>query len=518
MKKAILSILLLSSLACEQAQAQDTLWVRFDNRFRANAVMPIQNVDSISLTPSRLRFYNPTLATGYTDKNVSSFLPIDESEMCFTNPGRYLLKPDLYSGTDYMNSAASSGYNFAHSQESEHYAVFWDVRYGEDPAKLQFPGDGNVASAAQILNIGERCWDKYCELGFMKPEVSTTQKYKIQLYVPYQKEWRADASGTYGAGSSEKTGIGHFNPWAANARGGHTVAHEVGHTFQYLVSADLGMNHGYNYGYGDGASGGNGWWESCADWQAYKIFPERQFTDGEYFEGYIPLCHLNFMHEDMRYQNCFMQDWWCMKHGTDFIGRLWRESNRPEDPIETYMRLAGLTLPEFCDEQMEGCMRMATWDIDGVRDRAAHRIGQHKTYLHRSAADRNWWEVDSAHCPQNFGYSIINMNKVAAGTVIKANFKGIAGAKGYRSISVNRAGWRYAFVALSNDGTRTYGEVQRDAEGVATLTVPADVKNIFFVVMGAPTYYWRHPWDDNPSNDEQWPYQVKFENINIKGY
>ena len=95
MKKTIISILLLSSLACEQAQAQDTLWVRFDNRFRANAVMPIQNVDSISLTPSRLRFYNPTLATGYTDKNVTSFLPIDESEMCFTNPGRYLLKPDL---------------------------------------------------------------------------------------------------------------------------------------------------------------------------------------------------------------------------------------------------------------------------------------------------------------------------------------------------------------------------------------------------------------------------------------
>ncbi|MBQ2165786.1 MAG: hypothetical protein II447_03315, partial [Bacteroidaceae bacterium] len=124
MKKTIISILLLSSLACEQAQAQDTLWVRFDNRFRANAVMPIQNVDSISLTPSRLRFYNPTLATGYTDKNVTSFLPIDESEMCFTNPGRYLLKPDLYSGTDYMNSAATTGYNFAHSQESEHYAVF----------------------------------------------------------------------------------------------------------------------------------------------------------------------------------------------------------------------------------------------------------------------------------------------------------------------------------------------------------------------------------------------------------
>ena len=246
---------MLSSLAWGQAQAQDTLWVRFDNRFKANVSMPIQNVDSIEVTPSKLRFYNATLPLGYSEKTISSFAPIDESEMSFVNPGRYLLKPSTYAGTDYTNAAATSGYNFAHSQESEHYALFWDVRYGEDPNRLQYPGDGNVASAKQILNICERCWDKYTELGFIDPNKSVTQKYKIQLYVPYQSEWRADASGTTGANSSEKTGIGHFNPWAANARGGHTVAHEVGHTFQYLVSADLGMTHGFNYGYGDGASG-----------------------------------------------------------------------------------------------------------------------------------------------------------------------------------------------------------------------------------------------------------------------
>jgi hypothetical protein len=38
------------------------------------------------------------------------------------------------------------------------------------------------------------------------------------------------------------------------------------------------------------------------------------------------------------------------------------------------------------------------------------------------------------------------------------------------------------------------------------------------VVSGAPTVHWRHAWDDNDANDEQWPYQVKFNNTNVYGY
>ena len=41
---------------------------------------------------------------------------------------------------------------------------------------------------------------------------------------------------------------------------------------------------------------------------------------------------------------------------------------------------------------------------------------------------------------------------------------------------------------------------------------------MWFVVTGAPTMHWRHAWDDNPSNDEQWPYQVQFEGTNKYGY
>lgn len=515
MKTTIFSLLLLAQ--CCAVSAQDTLWVRFDNRFQKNVSAPLANADSIEVKTTQTKVYYNT--GGIRTLSTTA----GKSTMQFSNPGRYLLKPSTYSGTNYENQNATSGYNFAHSLESEHFAVFWDVRYGNNPDKIQYPGDGNVTKASYVLDIAEKCWKMYAdELGFVKEGSSVTDKYKIQLYIPYQSDWRADASGVDGQesdGSWSKTGIGHFNPWAANARGGHTVAHEVGHTFQYLVGADLGSSHGYGWGFNGDGWGDCGWWESCADWQAYQIFPDRQFTDGEYFEQHLDAHHLNLLHEDWRYACCYIQDWWCMKYGRDFIGRLWRASNKSEDPVQTYKRMNSLTQEQFCDELMEGYMRMATWDIDGVRDRAKQRIGQHKKRLKVLDATSSTYTTDSATCIQNYGYHITNMKVATAGSVVKANFKGLTDAKGYRYVYPARAGWRYAFVAYNgNDGTRTYGEVKADKEGTAELTIPTGCTRLFFVVMGAPTTHWQHPWDRSKDasswtqNNEQWPYEVQFEN------
>jgi hypothetical protein len=496
--------------------AQDTLWVRYDNRFQKNAFLPIATADSIEVRTNAVLVYATT-------GNRSLAIPTDRASLMLTNPGRYLLKPNTYSGTDYTNANATSGYNFAHSLESEHFAVFWDVRFGNNPSSLSI--GGNTASANSVLSIAERCWKMYAdELGFIVPGQSTTDKYKIQLYIPYQTEWRADASGTDGQeqdGTWGMTGLGHFNPWAATARGGHTIAHEVGHTFQYLVSADLGTDaarhydRGWRWGWGGGND--NGWWESCADWQAYQIFPERQFTDGEYFEQHLNSHHLNLLHEDWRYACCYIHDWWVMKRGRKVIGQMWRETVPYEDPVQTYQRMHGLTQEQFNDELMEGYMRMATWDIDGVRDRAKHRIGQHKTFLQVVDAATATYQADVDHCIQNYGYAIINMTRPKVGTVVRAHFTGLTDASGYHYVYPERAGWRYAFVALQSNGTRTYGEVQADRDGVAELTIPSGCTHLFFVVMGAPTQHWPHPWTSGKSssdwsqNNEQWPYRVQFE-------
>ena len=512
--KTLLATLALMVLGCAKAAAQDTLWVKYDNRFTANKNYVIRNADSLEFRMNDrngaypvLRLYNTNFSKGYTEYRLQTLFGDSQfaGTIMFGNPGRILWHPSTYSGNNYMND--NSRWSFNRSMESEHFVVFWEKGFGSDPTKAQT----YRFNPKTVLQNAEKIWDTYVtQLGFLVPGRSTTDTYKIQLYVLYQSEWRADASGVDG-----KMGIGHMSAGAIGARGGHTVAHEIGHTFQYLVSADLGQQHGYNYGYGEGASGGNGWWESCANWQAYKVYPERQFTDGEYFEGHLPKCHLNLLHEDWRYENCFVQDYWCMKHGQDFIGRLWRESNKPEDPVETYKRLNKLSQDQLCDEFYEGFARMATWDIDGIRDRARHRIGQHQSHLTRT--DEGAWRVDAAYCPQNYGYNIINLNAATGGTVVKAHFKGIAGADGYRKINVDKAGWRYGFVAYTQDGQTIYGETARDKEGTATLTLPDGCQRLFFVVMGAPTEHWRHPWDDNAQNDEQWPYEVTFEGTDLYG-
>lgn len=516
MKIAIISAIL-AILSFLSTRAQDTLWVRYDNRFTENKAFQLNaKVDSVEFCISSskysqdpiLKIYNSSISKGYYEYRISTLLGNNQTgDIMFENPGRILCKPSTYGSVDFNNE--NSQWCFKRSMESEHFVVFWEKEFGNDPTKA---ASGYAFNSKTMLADGEKYWNKYVELGFINPGKSTTDKYKIEMFVKYTKDWVANGSGV-----DQKVGMLHVNPWAISSRNGSTVAHEIGHTFQYLVSCDLGTSHGFNYGYGDNASGGNGWWESCANWQAYKCYPNMQFTDGENFEGHLKFHHLNLLHEDWRYQNCFIQDYWCMKHGSDFIGRLWRESKKPEDPVEAYKRLNKLDQAAFCDEQMEGYMRMATWDIDGVRDQAKHRIGQHVSHLHLAASNEGTWEIDSAYCPQNYGYSIINLNTTAPGTIVKAYFKGIAGAKGYRAINIDKAGWRYGFVAYSANGTRTYGKIESDKEGTASLTIPEDCKKLFFVVMGAPSEHWRHPWDDKADNDEQWPYQVKFENTDVYG-
>ena len=497
-------IALLATLAVApyaSAQDNDTLWVKFDDRSKENVCIPLAEYDSIEFRRGNMYLYKKE---GLTPQRVFKAYETDGAYM-FENPGRIIYKPSYWSGNDYTKE--SSRWCYQRSMESEHYIVFWEKGFGDNPRKA---ASGYAFDPQRLLDNGERYFDVYArELGFLKPGASTTDKYKIHMYVYYQTDWIAN-----GSGYDHKTGAFNVNPGAINSRDGQTVAHEIGHTFQYLVKCDLGEPHGFDYGFGENASGGNGWWEGCANWQAYKVYPHLQFEQ-DFYAAYKGQYHLNLMHETLRYQNMFVQDWWCMKHGRDFIGRMWREAVRPEDPVEAYMRMTGVDVKTFADEMYEGCARLATWDIDGIREHGKSHIGDFTAHLHE--APDGWWEVDSAYCPENYGYSMIPLKLPAAGTAVKADFKGIAGADGFRKVNVGKAGWRYGLVAYAADGTRYYGDMQSAREGEAVMTVPEDCTHMWFVVMGAPTEYWRHAWDDNASNDEQWPYQVKFTNTSPAG-
>ncbi len=533
MKKILTMALTMLSFATLQAQTEkpNNIWIHYEDRFCMNDSLTLNNIDSIEFTNTALKRYQYKESTGKAIALTKNY-PKVPFVLDFTF-ARHLARPSGYSNCDYTNEA--SQWCFQRSMESEHFICFWESGMSKSGNTVSY--GGSSVNVKTLLSNGEKIFEIYVnKLGFLVPGKSVTDKTKIHMYLVKTagdgSSWRADGSGQDGVsfymdGSTMRSkytpvGLFHCTTSAATARGGHTPAHEIGHVFQYLVSADLGQTHGLNYGFGAGASGGNCWWEDCANWQAYKVYPERQFTDGEYYEQYMTKHHLNILHEDARYTNCFYHDFWCMKHGMNTVGRVWRESIKPEDPMEAYMRIFGLSVSEFADEMYECFSRMATWDIDEVRDRAKAKIGSHvqrliepSDALVTSKLDGNsndWWVVDPNYCPQNYGYNINPLKIPAAGTVAKVTFRGIAGATGYRSINTAQAGWRYGLVAYTTTGERVYSEVQSDAkDGVAEITIPENCRNLWLVVMGAPKTYWRHAWNDDVTDDEQWPYAVKFE-------
>jgi len=341
-------------------------------------------------------------------------------------------------------------------------------------------------------------------LKFIDRNNSTTQKRKILIFLHYTDTWVCN-----GSGYDDAVGALNICPWGVNAVSGADLCHEIGHVFQYLVHVDLGDNtRGFMYGLGSGSN--NGYWEQTAQWQAFQLMPSQAYTMAG--SDFAASAYKSTFHEDNRYSNSFINYYWDYKHGRNMVGRIWRESLKPEDPAQTYMRLNSLTLDQYNDETWDMAARWATWDIPALKTLFASHIGAISTKLVTTST--GYLRVDSVNCPQDQGINIISLTPSITACTVKAVFQGLAGTKGYRNVDpVSRAGWRYGFVALLKDKTtRLYGTMQRDANGTATLDIPAGISRLWLVVTGAPTTYKQHTWDSDVSNDEQWPYQIKLTN------
>ena len=508
----------------------DTMWVQFDDRFMENEIIDLNQVDSIEFLNHNYKTYKHNPSTDRVSIRTKSYRT--GATYRFDDIERYLVKPSTYSSNDFTNE--NSTYCFQRSAESEHFIIFWAKGLKKQSnGNLTGGASSSVCNVNTLLNNAEKIWDVYVNnLGFLVPGKSTTDKVKIEMFVVNQSEWRADGSGvdgtvwTAGTGTtktpkSQKVGLFHCNAWAASSN--VTVAHEIGHTFQYLVSADLGMTHGLNYVLGDNSKG-NEWWEDCANWQAHKVYPAEQFSSN--WSNNQNMHHLNIIHENARYNNCYYQDWWCQLHGLNTVGRVWREANKPEDPIQAYMRIFNHNDSTFADEQFEGYAHIAAMDIDSWKSYGQGLIGSEQQRLTDAPdaivqshlnGEKDWWIVQPDYCPQNYGYNANPLKVPAVGTEVKATFKGLVNATGYRSVHPERAGWRYGLVAYSSDGTRTYSSMGREAEGEVSITIPEKCTHLWFVVMGAPTKWWTHSWNENADDDEQWPYAVKFTNSDPYG-
>jgi hypothetical protein len=114
------------------------------------------------------------------------------------------------------------------------------------------------------------------------------------------------------------------------------------------------------------------------------------------------------------------------------------------------------------------------------------------------------------------------VNAPTTAKTVTAYFEGLAGTEGFRAKNAAYAGWRYGFVALLTNGERVYGPMKAvtksGVKDTLSFDCPTGCSRLWLVVTGAPSTHWRHAWDDDDTNDEQWPYQVTFNNSNLYGY
>jgi hypothetical protein len=407
---------------------------------------------------------------------------------------------NIPTNNDYNNDA--SLYSNMRRAETDNFVAFWAKDFGATPATNTDPN--KRFDIVQILTECERFFQYYTDtLKFVQRGSSVSDTLKALIYVTNSTDGTA-----YGGGAENKVGILWVTP-RINTQPFGAVAHELGHVFQYYVHSDG------SWGYTSSPQGSNGQtiFEMTAQYMLWQVYPTWMTFENYHLQDFMKYTNYAFLHEINQYHSPYVLEYWSNKRGKDFVAKLWKGAQRGEDPVATYKRITQMDQKTFNDEMFDASRRFVTWDMPRIEGVARQYANKHISTL--NVAANGWYRISANVCPQNYGYNAIRLNVPAAGANIRLQFRGIAGQSGYRAIKVDKAGWRYGFLAVKTDGSRVYGDTNSSATGDVTFTVPANTAFLWLVVSGAPTAHWEHLNDNNNSNDEQWPYEIKVEGTTI---
>ena len=441
---------------------------------------------------------------------------------------------------DFDMLRSDSKWSWCRSKQSEHFVVFWDIKYGEYGLYGEQMGEENTwpttaksqgmrVDIDDLLEKAEIFYDvninklKFAETGKGK---SVLDKHKMEIYILYQNEWLAT-----GSGYDNNIGALWVNPSTCQPVGS-TIAHEIGHCFQYMVFCDYlvqqGLSEeeavyadgkqgpGWRYGFASNGDGGNCFWEQCAQWQSYQTYKAEAFQD-YYSYAYFTSTHLHVLHEAPRYSNYFIQWWWCERNGKDvsFLGKLWRESKFPEDPCETYMRLTGMDNAAFNDDIWQYGAHMLTWDTDEIREYGKNYIGRVATTA--VTVEGDYCCIKASAAPESTGYNAVEIDVPSDGQV-SVTLESNISLTGVKTGAASEAGWRYGLVSYNKDGSTSYFGPYSTTGEETSITLPSNASRAWLVVSGAPKTYERHPWgDETDKNDNHWPWKAKLIGTKPKG-
>ena len=450
------------------------------------------------------------------------------------------------------------------SVESDNVIIFWDKYYTKNPKQLS-KSDFYYVDIDDLLQKCEAFYElEINQLGFVNPQTSNLSKYKVMVLMNHTTTWTC-----YGGGYDYQISALWLNP-ATCKPVGHSVAHEVGHSFHYMCYAEHSGHQESatdNTGFHLACGNGQAIWEQTAQWQANQSYPEYMFSQSystfRYSHNYA------YSHEWHRYQSYWFH-YFINQYYNDIttVAQVWNQPmtgqsrGNGSDFNQALMALKGLSVRDLFKLYFEYACRCTTWDYDvcvpyrqafiGDFDYRCVLVDSQTPELLNSQTPElqhsNTYQVALASCPQGTGFNVIPLQVPQAGTQVTTHLTGLNvgaalldadpgeyldGNTTFTTIE-NRhyinggarasRGFRMGYVALMQDGTRQYfseDSVYCQGTGVKTedysFTVPDGVNELWLVISPALKTYITHKWDDTIDKDDMWPYQFALEGTDIGG-
>lgn len=402
-----------------------------------------------------------------------------------------------------------SKWSFSRMASTENIVVFWAKPFGDNLAAAPaLEGQDMTVDLNNILNKLERFYRFYRnDLGWVKPDSTLADKYKMMLMIDYSLEGTA-----YGGDYDQTIGALWCTPSRLKDPTLNCVAHELGHSFQSQISSD---------GQGE-AWGGNGIFEMTSQWMLWQVNPDWQTDENYHLKAYQNLTHKAFLHFANIYHSPYVLEAWGEMHGRPFIAEMFRQGRVGEDPVMTYKRMTGLGQEEFNDEMYHQQARFVNWDFDRVRQNAAPYRNQWHTPM--DTLGTRHYRIPVNNAPENYGFNFVELQVPAPGKTISVDFKGLPKQKGYSQIRPENAGWRYGLIAVDTEGNAHYEPMHREKKGTLSYTPSQPLSHLWLMVMGAPTEHWQNPGtaitgdstDAQPQPDAQWPYEITLKGTDLK--
>ena len=394
-----------------------------------------------------------------------------------------------------------SEYSYDRMALTDNFVIFWEKGFGKDlSCPPQLDSHDMSIDLEKLKEKLEIFYDYfYNDLGFAR-KGSKCDRYRMMVMLRYSLEGTA-----YGGDYDGEIGALWVTPGRLRDERLNCIAHELGHSFQSQITCD-----------GEGeAWGGCGFFEMTSQWMLWQVNPDWVNDEAYHWDGFTKKCHKAYLHLTNIYHTPYILEYWGDKRGLTHIAELYRHGKRGEDPAITYMRLNNLSQKEFCDEMFDATRRIINLDYKRAWKETRNNANKFSTKMIEDAD--GWMRVAPEQCPENYGFNAVAMPLPAPGETMTVDFKGMAGAEGYKNADPSKAGWRYGFVAVRSDnGESIYGEMHDGAEETLAFTTPADTQlsHLWLVVMGAPTEHKMNPVDFHNSEDEtlfddQWPYSIR---------